>query len=160
MKYKGHLCWGWTQKLHREENKCILGLNGWAMGCHTFGKKLPWFEGNVTSSLVSKAGHSHHPPFFWLHWAVCGILVPQLGIELMPPPQPLIPHLPQWKHEVWTTGPPGKSLGIHFLCEQQEENWASLFRKASSARKNDYPKEAYASAIWVHKWKRKGVIHL
>ena len=39
--------------------------------------------------------------FFWLCFLVCGILVPQPGIE----PVPL-----QWKCGVSTTGPPGKSL--------------------------------------------------
>ena len=37
---------------------------------------------------------------FWPYYLACGILVPQAGIEPMPP---------QWKHGALTTGPPGKS---------------------------------------------------
>ena len=36
---------------------------------------------------------------------VCGVLVPQLGIELVPL---------QWKLGVLTTGPPGKSPHLYF----------------------------------------------
>ena len=40
--------------------------------------------------------------FFWLCCMACGILVPRLGIEPVPPRQ---------QHGVLTTGPPGKSRG-------------------------------------------------
>ena len=44
---------------------------------------------------------------FWLFsWKACGILAPQPGIKLAPPPL---------EGKVWTTGLPGKSLLFSFL---------------------------------------------
>ena len=56
---------------------------------------------------LSTAGIFKNPFFFfWSCLTTCRILVPQPGIEPVPP---------AFRHRVFTTGPPGKSLGLVYL---------------------------------------------